>query len=371
MDDVLLEIVLRRLGESPLAEQPTNLLLAALDAEENLSDQLGGQAAPRPSGVRAGTPLSEPAGAYLQSITVTGFRGIGEPATLSLTPGPGLTLVVGRNGSGKSSFAEALEVLLTGELRRWEKLSAVWRQGWRSMHHPERAEITAEFLVEGAGRAVVQRTWPAGTDFTGSSVSVQYAGEKRTGLDRLGWSEALAEYRPFLSHSELEAFFGSPSGLYELLASVLGLEDLTLAAARLAQARLARESALRDVKKRLPDLLGIMEDTDDERAAACRDALSGRTWDLAAARRPRPVPRWRPTETSSTGSAASRSSPLPPSTMSARPPRRSGRPRSVWTLSPARPLAGRGRWPGCSPRRSSTTTCTATETVRCAAGRER
>ena len=28
--------------------------------------------------------------------------------------------------------AEALEVLLTGNLRRWEKLSAVWRQGSRS-----------------------------------------------------------------------------------------------------------------------------------------------------------------------------------------------------------------------------------------------
>jgi ABC-type transport system involved in cytochrome bd biosynthesis fused ATPase/permease subunit len=125
MDDVLLEIVLRRLGESPLAEQPADLLLAAIDAEESLSDQLGGQTAQRPASVQAGTPRPEPSGAYLQSLTVTGFRGIGEPATLSLTPGPGLTLVVGRNGSGKSSFAEALEVLLTGELRRWEKLSAV------------------------------------------------------------------------------------------------------------------------------------------------------------------------------------------------------------------------------------------------------
>src|SRR5258708_21032706 len=127
-----------------------------------------------------------------------------------------------------------------------------WRQGWRSMHHQERAEITAEFLVEGAGRAVVQRTWPAGADFTGSSVYVQFAGEKRAGLDRLGWSEALAEYRPFLSHSELEAFFGSPSGLYELLASVLGLDDLTLAAASLSHPRPPPESALRDASDRLP-----------------------------------------------------------------------------------------------------------------------
>jgi recombinational DNA repair ATPase RecF len=84
---------------------------------------------------------------------VSGFRGIGQAATLAVAPSPGLTLVVGRNGSGKSSFAEALEVLLTGNLRRWEKLPAVWRQGWRSVHYPDHTQITAEFLMEGAGLA--------------------------------------------------------------------------------------------------------------------------------------------------------------------------------------------------------------------------
>lgn len=208
---------------------------------------------------------------------------------MSLVPGPGLTLVVGRNGSGKSSFAEALEVLevlLTGDLRRWEKLSAVWHQGWRSMHQSDKAEITAEFLVEGAGPAVVQRTWPAGAAFAQSSESVQYKGEKRAGLERLEWSQALADYRPFLSHSELEAFFGSPSGLYELLASVLGLEDLTLAAARLAAARKARESALNEVGKQLPALLDRLESADDERAAACRKALAGKPLGLGPGCRP-------------------------------------------------------------------------------------
>ena len=84
-------------------------MLAALEDDESLSAQLGGPAQPRSKA----PDITAPPGAYLQSLTVTGFRGIGPPATLKVTPRPGLTLVVGRNGSGKSSSAEALEVLLT------------------------------------------------------------------------------------------------------------------------------------------------------------------------------------------------------------------------------------------------------------------
>jgi hypothetical protein len=76
-------------------------------------------------------------------------------------------------------------VLLTGELGRWEKLSAVWRQSWRSMHQPDHAEITAEFLVQDARPAVVQRTRPDGADFAGSLVFAQVAG--RSGLAWSGW----------------------------------------------------------------------------------------------------------------------------------------------------------------------------------------
>src|SRR3984957_3916597 len=223
MDDVLLGIVLRCLEEFPLSEQATDLLLAALEGDESLSAQLGGQAQPRSKATDI-TTAPAPAGAYLQSLTVSGFRGIGVAATLKVMPRPGLTLVVGRNGSGKSSFAEALEVLLTGDLRRWEKLPAVWRQGWRSMHCPDQARIMAEFVIEGTGPAKAQRIWPKGADFAGSTVTAQVAGEKQAGIERLGWISALTDYRPFLSHSELEAFFGRPSGLYELLSSLLGLE---------------------------------------------------------------------------------------------------------------------------------------------------
>lgn len=103
-------------------------------------------------------------------------------------------------------------------------------------------------------------------------------GEKRGSVDGLGWSSDLRTHRPFLSHAELEAFFGRPSELHDLLASVLGLDELTDAAARLNTARKQRVDALTAVKQRLERLNERLAATDDERARACLAALKGKTW---------------------------------------------------------------------------------------------
>jgi hypothetical protein len=265
MDEVLLDLVLARLDKVPLAENATSLLLAAYDSDASLSAQLSGESVT--AAARFGERVStEPAGAYIRSVIVSGFRGVGSSSTLEVEPGPGLTLVVGRNGSGKSSFADGLEVLLTGGLRRWQELSAIWQDGWRSLHAPDPVRISAQLLVEDAGSATVGRTWDSGASFAESRATLQFAGKKREDLDRLGWRDALVTHRPFLSHSELEAFFNGPSRLYDLLSSVLGLEDLTTAERRLSAARKERKIALDAVNKDLPDLLTLLGSTDDDRA---------------------------------------------------------------------------------------------------------
>lgn len=274
VDDALLDVVLERLGNVPLADEAASLLLAACESDASLSAQLSGESA----GVverSSGRVPADPAGAYLRSVSVSGFRGVGHAATLELEPGPGLTLVVGRNGSGKSSFADGLEALLTGALKRWQELSAVWQDGWRNLHAPDPALISAELLVEGAGPATAERRWTSGAGFADSRATVQFAGKKRGELDDLGWRDALVTYRPFLSHSELEAFFNGPSRLYDLLSSVLGLEDLTTAANRLATARRERKTGLEEVNKELPNLRALLGSVDDERARSCLEALTG------------------------------------------------------------------------------------------------
>src|ERR1022692_5157684 len=168
MDEVLLDLVLKRLDEVPLQKKAESLLLAACDDDAALSIELSGEGRGGHERDAAGV-VPGPAGAYLRSVTVSGFRGIGPAATLELEPGPGLTLVVGRNGSGKSSFAEGLELLLTGALLRWDNKTAIWRDGWRSKAAPNAAEIGAEVLVEGSGAAVVTRNWPDGADFGGAT----------------------------------------------------------------------------------------------------------------------------------------------------------------------------------------------------------
>ena len=113
----LRDLVLKRLDEAP-ALSPRAPSAPALSFRAP-STVTGGEESAISAPVAAAPRI-----AFLRTITVEGFRGIGPKATLDLTPGPGLTLVVGRNGSGKSSFAEGLELLLTGDTYRWKKRSA-------------------------------------------------------------------------------------------------------------------------------------------------------------------------------------------------------------------------------------------------------
>ena len=122
------DLILRRLTSTGVDQHAWSfLILAALESPESLDGCLAGTQSPTPpkrarksSQAADAKPTIEPPGVYLGAITVAGFRGIGPSTTLPLQPGPGLTLVVGRNGSGKSSFAEGAEVLLTGTSLRWE-----------------------------------------------------------------------------------------------------------------------------------------------------------------------------------------------------------------------------------------------------------
>jgi recombinational DNA repair ATPase RecF len=280
MDPALRSIVQSRLEAEGSADGAWgDLVLAALEGGEALEAEFGGDA---PARSAAAATVSEiPAGVFLQSIAVEGFRGIGPARTLELRPGPGLTLVVGRNGSGKSSLAEALEVLLTGDSLRFKERAAVWREGWRNLHHAE-TFLGATFVIEGErGPCTAWRRWEGGAEFEASETAAQLHGKSPTDLATLGWTAALRTHRPFLSYNELGSMLDEgPSKLYDALSSILGLEDIVQAQRALQEARRSREKAIKDATDARAVLIEQLRGIDDGRALKVGAALEGKSWDL-------------------------------------------------------------------------------------------
>ena len=263
MDAELLRIVESRIQATRSGDEDwAALVLAACDGEAALADALSGEKRKRTaSTARTAKPGPETPGAYLSSVTVEGFRGVGPSKTLELTPGPGLTLVIGRNGSGKSSFAEALEILLTGSNWRWQYRSMIWKEGWRNLHHPSPTEVSAEFAVEGEkGATTIKRTWADSAELDDNEPSVNLPSKRTADLDSLGWASALESYRPFLSYNELGSMFDEgPTKLHDRLSKILGLGDLDYSEGLLRKARLELEGRVKLVKNSLPALLAELQ----------------------------------------------------------------------------------------------------------------
>ncbi|WP_280383895.1 AAA family ATPase [Nocardia wallacei] len=221
---------------------------------------------------------------FLRSITVHGFRGIGPRTRLSIQPSLGLTLIVGRNGSGKSSFAEAAEFALTGNNQRWANRSKIWQTGWRNLHDGATPQIDIELQGQGADNPVtITGQWDESAELSAGRWTTQRGERAPEPLDRTPLTRPLELFRPFLSYSELGALIdGSPSGMYDALHSLLGLDDLTDAVTKLSRRRLELDNARKAVKRERELLLTELSAIDDERAQRVGALLRAPTIDFDA-----------------------------------------------------------------------------------------
>jgi recombinational DNA repair ATPase RecF len=197
-------------------------------------------------------------------------------------PGPGLTIVTGRNGSGKSSFAEAAELALTGDNRRWAGRARVWQDGWRNLHTTGDRFVRVGLAIEGKrGGATVECHWSSDADLNDRTSFLQLAGQRRQSVADLGWERPLELYRPFLSYSELGGLLnGRPIDMHEALHSVLGLGRPTEVEDRLKHARRDSDQTRKAASAALPGLQEVLGAHPDPRARQAEELLAASTVDV-------------------------------------------------------------------------------------------
>ncbi|PPJ22150.1 recombinase RecF [Nocardia nova] len=276
--------IAEQIDGSDLPDEVGLLILTAFEGDQALDDYLGGstpaQYAVEPA---AAETASEARGTFLTSVQVEGFRGIGPATTLNLRPEPGLTIVAGRNGSGKSSISEALELTLTDSAFRWAgKKSTQWRDQWRNLHHPT-ARVAVSLVEEDNEPVVVTLHWTDDeTDVNQHTTRTQRRGGKQQiGRGDLGWDGPLQRFRPILSYDELGAMLnGTPSDLHDAISRVLGVEQLTAVINRISMRHKDYKAPGDELVKRRKVLADAVAELDDERATAVAPLLKKTAPDL-------------------------------------------------------------------------------------------
>jgi recombinational DNA repair ATPase RecF len=288
-DQGVYELLFDRLAaDEHLSERCRELVLAAFEGEEQLAAAIAGEVIASRIVERRAQPSTVPQ-MFLSAISVQGFRGIGPVSTLPLRPGPGLTIVTGRNGSGKSSFAEAAELVLTGDNKRWsakENNQRLWRDGWRNLHGTGDgpACIGVDLMISGEpGPTALRMTWSDGADLDDGKFTRQRHGAKRETFDSTLWPEEFRLYRPFLSYNELGALLdGKPTQLHAALYRLLGLGSLDLASERLKTIRGELDRQAKETKEERTRLVGELGLIDDDRARAARELMDKPAPNLSA-----------------------------------------------------------------------------------------
>lgn len=271
-------------GEIPL--RLTELIAHRLDTDSELPGEVAAvvRAALEPSAASVvGDTGPGVAGVFLNAVRVRGFRGIGPETTLELPAGPGLTLVTGRNGSGKSSFAEAAELALTGGNRRWDGRSATWREGWRNLHRSGPVRVELEMRTDGPeSDLTVAREWDADEPLSGGVWTQRRGDGPQQAFAGDEWAIPMELYRPFLSYSELGALVdGKPSELFDALHQLLGLDELITAHERIRVRRLDLERAARTARRERQTLLSELGEVIDRRALRAGALLRDPVPDIA------------------------------------------------------------------------------------------
>jgi hypothetical protein len=183
-----------------------------------------------------------------------------------------------RNGSGKSSLAEAAEALIRGD-RPEEGKDLVWKASWRNLHETTDCIVRADLYVEGkSGRVEMSRRWSSAqiSDGVAEVRAVEFDGELSPDVLR----SSCAKHSPFLAHSAVASLLTKPSTMHDAFVRVLDLEDLATVQTRITEARKHFEQVGKTFGSSTASLRASLDALDDERATAAVAAMTSEPPDL-------------------------------------------------------------------------------------------
>jgi AAA domain len=206
-------------GDTELLEELTQAGLPSAVEQVILEHLRDSQTTPTP-------PLAD-GRIFLKSIEVEGFRGIGAKHKLRVDPSPGLTLIVGPNGCGKSSFAEAVERAVTGTTLRWAQATTDERANWRNIHHSVCGLRLAWQAEREADESSLKVSWNIDEDLNGGRAEIRRPDESSRPWSPTEWQAAVSSTPPLLSYAALSAVLGGKqSELFDVFNPILGLVSI-------------------------------------------------------------------------------------------------------------------------------------------------
>ena len=219
---------------------------------------------------------------YISSVSAEGFRGVGPRTTIDLRAGKGLTLIVGGNGTGKSSMAEAAERVLTGTTIRWESSEADAKENWANVHHDGEISIGATLYQSDNPLPIeLEHRWLDGDGFLQGTQSATFGGieiQRRIVGDL---RDDLRSYPPILPYAELEAVLsGKPAYLFDAFVRIVGLGEVDQIREKISTALYEGGNLLKTASSAQTKATSAIKSLEDNRTAGLTDLISEGNTDL-------------------------------------------------------------------------------------------
>ncbi|MGP9683065.1 AAA family ATPase [Brachybacterium sp. AOP3-A1-3] len=163
----------------------------------------------------------------LERISIHHFRGVAndDPLVVSFEPTPGITVLHGLNGAGKSSVSDAIEFGLSGKPSEASSATGGKSPLWDPVHlaRGSQSAHVSVTLTSGTARLVLDASLDSSGAIQSHTATIKDAeGERQAPLDS-SWRAALLSHQPVFAYASLERRVQLSKDLAEYFEGLLAL----------------------------------------------------------------------------------------------------------------------------------------------------